>query len=271
MSEVFISYKRDQRDRVEVISNLLKDENVSVWFDANLEVGNDEGFDAEIEREIKSAYCVLVCWTPAATRSIYVKAEAKKGLDHKSLLPVFLEECSLPIPFNAIDTVNLSSWNGEMDDPNWRRVLSQIKEMVDHGKRDQKARAEHSKAAYDRIDDMIYPGTLALLSRRITSHHQMDAAHFQDGIEALLEWLKSISEKELHYQQHGWELTDRQSGGDAWRFWDSGGAAARAEEIARVRNLLLRLDETLVKSRPTFKDCDLIPKHFNVEHTAENR
>jgi hypothetical protein len=66
VAEVFISYKRDQRERVKVIADVLKDEKLSVWFDANLEAGRGEGFDAEIEREVTSAYCVLACWTPAA-------------------------------------------------------------------------------------------------------------------------------------------------------------------------------------------------------------
>ena len=51
-----------------------------------------------------SAYCVLACWTPVAVRSVYVRAEAKKGLENNTLVPVFLEQCTLPVPFNAIDT-----------------------------------------------------------------------------------------------------------------------------------------------------------------------
>ncbi len=249
MAEVFISYKRAQRERVKAIADLLKDEKLSVWFDANLEVGRGEGFDAEIEREVTSAYCVLACWTPAGLRSVYVRAEAKKGLDRGALVPVLLEECTLPVPFNAIDTVDLTRWHGDKDDPNWRRVLSQLREKVEHGKRDEHSRMEHSQAAYDRIEDKIYPGTLMLLSRRIAALHEMDAARYQQDIEALLEWVDSITEKELQYQEHGWELADRQSGGDAWRFWDSGAAAARAEEIAKVRVLLTQLDQTLAKSQ----------------------
>lgn len=213
MAEIFISYKRDQRERVKVIADLLREEKLSVWFDANLGAGRGEGFDAEIEREVTSAYCVLVCWTPAALRSIYVKAEAKKGLDHDALVPVFLEECTLPVPFNAIDTVNLTLWHGDTDDSSWRRVLSQLKEKVGQGKRNADARAEHSRAAYDRIGDKIYPGTLALLSRRIAALHGMDAAKYHHDIEVLLEWVNSITEKELRYNEHGWEVADRETGG----------------------------------------------------------
>ena len=249
MAEVFISYKRDQRERVRTIADLLKEEKFSVWFDASLEVGRGEGFDAEIEREVTSAYCVLVCWTQAAIRSVYVRAEAKKGLERDAFVPVLLEECTLPVPFNAIDAVDLTRWHGDKDDPNWRRALSQLREKIEQGKRDEPARMKHSWAAYDRIDDKIYPDTLALLSRRIAALHEMDAAKYHHDIEALLEWVHSITEKERQYQEYGWELANRQLGGGAWRFWDSGAAAARAEEIAKVRTLLTQLDRTLATSQ----------------------
>lgn len=249
MADVFISYKRDQRERVRTIADLLKDEKLSVWFDANLEVGRSEGFDAEIEREVTSANCVLACWTQAALRSVYVRAEAKKGLERDALVPVLLEECTLPVPFNAIDAVDLTSWHGDKDDPSWRRTLSQLREKIEEAKRDEPARMKQSRAAYDRIDEKIYPDTLALLSRRIAALHETDAAKYHHDIEALLEWVRSITEKELRYQEYGFGLADRQPGGDAWRFWDSGAAAARAEEIAKVRALLTHLDRTLATSQ----------------------
>ena len=135
MAEVFISYKRDQRERVELIADALRNEQFSVWFDANLEASRGEGFDAEIEREVTSAYCVLACWTPAATRSIYVRAEAKKGLERDALVLILLEQCALPVPFNAIDAVDLTHWHGDRGDPSWGRVLSQLKDKVARGKR----------------------------------------------------------------------------------------------------------------------------------------
>src|SRR3954469_7073071 len=249
MAEVFISYKREQRDRIQILAHLLKQETLSVWFDASLEAGRGEGFDTEIEREVTSAYCVLACWTPAAVHSVYVRAEAKKGLERNVLVPVLLEECILPVPFNAIDTVDLTRWQGDSNDPGWRRALTQVKAKVEAGKRDEHARMEHSRAAYDRIEDKLYPGTVALLSRRIAALHEMDAEKYQQDIEAFLEWVSSIAEKELRYQENGWELANRQDGGNAWRFWDSGAAATRAQEIAKVRTLLTQLDQTLANSQ----------------------
>jgi len=251
VADVFISYKRDQRERVQALAKLLREapEPFSVWFDANLEAGRGEGFDAEIDREVTSAYCVLACWTPAAVRSVYVRAEAKKGLERDVLVPVLLEKCTLPVPFNAIDAVDLTRWLGDADDPGWRRAVAQVKERVDAGKRNEHARMESSRAAYDRVEDKLYPGTLALLTRKIAALHELDAARYQADIEALVAWMASIAEKELRFLENGWEIANRQDGGNAWRFWDSGDAATRAEEIARVRPLLTQLDRTLAQSQ----------------------
>ena len=39
MSDVFISYKREDKARVEALYTLLLDLDVPVWFDAGIEVG----------------------------------------------------------------------------------------------------------------------------------------------------------------------------------------------------------------------------------------
>jgi hypothetical protein len=261
MADVFISYKRDQRERVKVIADLLKAEELSVWFDANLEVGHAEGFDAEIEREVTSAHCVLACWTPEAVRSIYVKAESKKGLDNDTLVPVYLEQCILPVPFNAIDTADLINWRGDKHDPTWNRIISRVKEKIEHRKASEYLRREHSKAAYERIEEKIYPGTMTLLSLRIAALHDQDAVDYQDDIEALLQWVNSIVEKELRLRQFAWEEAERYqkrylqhgfNGQDtamgAWRFWDAGYALHRAKDISKVRLLLTQIDRTLSTS-----------------------
>lgn len=249
MADVFISYKRSQRERVKRISDLLVEAKISVWFDASLEVGRSEGFDNEIEREVTSAACVVVCWTPDALNSIYVKAEAKKGLERNVLAPIFLEQCNLPVPFNALDTADLSNWNGDAADPNWVRVASMVKEKVEEAKRTIEARMAHSAAAYGRVDDKVFPGTLTLLSRRIAALHNLDAAKYQIDVEAMLSWLLSIAEKEATYTEDGYERADRQSGGDAWRYWDSGSAATRAAEIARLCKLIDSLHTALLRSK----------------------
>jgi hypothetical protein len=209
MADVFISYKRAERAHVEQIAELLR-KKMTVWFDANLEAGRGEGFDAEIEREVTSAHCVLVCWTKDALKSMYVKAEAKKGLEREALIPIFLEPCTLPVPFNGVDAIDLTNWNGEEDDPGWERVLASVQSKVDSSRADMHRRMAHSSAAYERVDDKIYPGTLALLARRVVAMGDWDARDYREDINAILAWVGSIAEKEKKLHTDGYDrLTNK--------------------------------------------------------------
>ncbi|MCB1955195.1 MAG: toll/interleukin-1 receptor domain-containing protein [Rhodocyclaceae bacterium] len=249
MADVFISYKRTERDRVARLAELLAEAGLDVWFDARLEAGRGEGFDAEIEREVTSAHCVLVCWTPEAVRSIYVKAESKKGLEREVLQPVFLNPCTLPVQFNAIDCLDLAGWQGDAADPRWRVLLSSVQATVSRSKATEAQRIAHSEAAYGRIEDRIYPGTLKSLVERIAALHDADARHYDADIQALLDWLESVAEKEARLNVLGLERAGRQAGGDAWRWWDDGNAARRSARLTDLRAQLRRLDEALAASQ----------------------
>jgi hypothetical protein len=249
MADVFISYKRAERARVQQVYELLRAEGLDVWFDARLEVGRGEGFDAEIEREVTSAACVLVCWTPEALRSIYVKGEAKKGLERQVLVPVFLESCTLPVPFNGVDTADLVGWSGDPSESRWQAVLGIVKSTVTKSKADEKQRAAHSLAAYERVPDKIYPGTLRLLVNRIVAQRDTDAWNYHDDIRALLEWLASLADKAARYSAGWYEFADRQSGGSAWYAWEKGEAAAQSAKLSEIRESLKRIDDAIVASQ----------------------
>jgi hypothetical protein len=249
VADVFISYKREERERVQQIAELLRVEGLDVWLDARLEVGRGEGFDAEIDREVTSAACVLVCWTPRSIKSVYVKSEAKKGLEREVLVPIFLEHCILPVPFNAIDTADLQDWSGEATDRQWAAVLTKVKDTVERSKADEKQRIAHSRAVYECIEDKVFPGTLALLASRIAALHDNDAWDYHQDIEAILSWLEAIAEKEARFNINGYNLAERQDGGGAWYWWESGKAAARSERLAALSAALRRIDAAIGRSR----------------------
>jgi len=249
MADVFISYKRAERNRVRQIADLLKAENLDVWFDARLEVGRGEGFDAEIEREVTSAACVLVCWTPEAVKSIYVRGESKKGLERDVLVPVFLEECVLPVPFNAVDTADLRGWTGDTSSAVWICLVATIKKTVDQSKSNELQRIAHSDASYQRIQDKVYPGTLKAIIKKVDAKHDNDASDYQSDIEAILEWIESVAQKEARLCAYGYELADRQSGGSAWYWWDRGDAAKRSAYLSIIRKKLKQIDTTVEKSQ----------------------
>lgn len=249
MADVFLSYKRAERARIQRIAELLRLEGLDVWYDSRLEIGRSEGFDEEIEREVTSAACVVVCWTPEAVRSIYVRAESKKGLERNVLIPVFLESCTLPVPFNAIDTAELIGWTTSADDPRWSSLVTAIKHTVERSRADEAQRIADSKAAYARLTERVFPGSLRAIVGRIHARHDKDAWDFDDDIEAVLQWLAATFEKEATLNAHGYELAERQAGGSAWRWWDDGSAARRHERLAVLRAILKRSDDAMWSSQ----------------------
>lgn len=127
-SDIFISYRRDQREQVVQIADKLAELGLSVWFDARLEAGTS--FDEEINREVRTAKAVLVCWSPEAVQSRWVRAEASIGLERDVLVAVFLRPTELITPYNLIHTVNLEGWSGAHDAAGWRELLARVGGLV---------------------------------------------------------------------------------------------------------------------------------------------
>lgn len=128
MTDVFISYKQEEREAVQIIASSLSDLKVSVWFDTKLRAGGS--FDEEIATALTSAKAVLVCWTPAAIASEWVRGEAAQGQETNRYVACFLQPTKLIPPFNLIQTENLCAWSGQQDDPAWLKLLVRIGELT---------------------------------------------------------------------------------------------------------------------------------------------
>jgi formylglycine-generating enzyme required for sulfatase activity len=129
MADVFISYKRDERDAIEQVASRLRALGLTVWFDASLSAG--ETFNAEIDREARAAKAILVCWSPAARQSEWVNAEAMIGFEQKTLAACYVagpDNFSAPTPFNATHAEDLRAWLAAPSETHagWKSVLRRI-------------------------------------------------------------------------------------------------------------------------------------------------
>lgn len=128
MVDVFISYKQEEREAVQIIASALNDLKVAVWFDSKLRAG--ASFDEEIAAALEAAKSVLVCWTPAAIQSDWVRGEATQGAQRDRLVACFLQPTNLIPPFNLTHAENLCAWAGQGDDPSWLKLLERIGELT---------------------------------------------------------------------------------------------------------------------------------------------
>lgn len=127
--DIFISYSREDRGAAQRFAALLADEGFSVWWDAAIHSG--ETFDEVIERQLRAARAAVVLWSPRSVSSRWVRAEATLADRRKIFVPVIIEPCDLPILFELSHTNDLSSWDGNREDPAWRRLLADLRYLIE--------------------------------------------------------------------------------------------------------------------------------------------
>lgn len=128
MSDVFISYKRENLAAVQHIVEGLRSAGLSVWYDQD--IAPDAPWEATIERELEAAKVVIVAWSEAAVTSENVKAEARRARNQGKLIQVFVEACSPPLFFGERQGVDLSSWSGNAGDNRFQATLAAARAVI---------------------------------------------------------------------------------------------------------------------------------------------
>ena len=122
MSDVFISYKAEDRARVRPLVEALEAEGLSVWWDAH--VGGGEAWREAIAEHLESAGCVLVVWSKRSTapEGRFVRDEASRAQRRGTYLPVIIDKVDPPLGFGETQALPLSGWKGNAADPRYRAV-----------------------------------------------------------------------------------------------------------------------------------------------------
>lgn len=111
---IFVSYSReDWPEYVEPLVNRLRQAGFGVWVDQYLIRGGQDWLD-EINQALESSDCLVLCVSPAALESKYVKIEYRYFLtEDKPILPLMCRPAKLPaelrplqyIPYAQLDTL----------------------------------------------------------------------------------------------------------------------------------------------------------------------
>jgi hypothetical protein len=124
MSDIFVSYKREEQTTARKLASALENEGWTVWWDPKLRAG--ENFDDASEKALNEAKCVIVMWSSVSVNSEYIKAEATKALEKKKLVPVKIENVSLPFRFKRVETASLLDWDGSRASRDLRKLVDDI-------------------------------------------------------------------------------------------------------------------------------------------------
>ena len=127
MRSVFISYSRNDRDDARVFAELLDDLGFDAWWDFEI-IGGVE-FREEIDSKLKSSDIVLVLWSPNSIESNWVIEEAQEGLSAGKLLPIIIRETEAPRGFREIQSLDFTSWDGDVDSEEIQVLLESLDEI----------------------------------------------------------------------------------------------------------------------------------------------
>ncbi|MCR9279833.1 MAG: TIR domain-containing protein [Pseudomonadaceae bacterium] len=108
MSDIFVSYAREDRDRIAPLVAELESAGFSLWWDRDISPGHS--FSARIEEELDAASAVIVAWSEHSVSSNWVQAEATEGLDRGVLVPVLLDDSRVPLPFRRLQSAMLQHY-----------------------------------------------------------------------------------------------------------------------------------------------------------------
>ena len=128
MADVFVSYARSDKARVAPLVAAIEAKGWSVWWDPEIDAGQQ--FDDQIEAELKAAKAVLVVWTPTSVASRWVRGEAREAAERGTLVPARFDDARLPMDVRAIHTTDLDGWAADADSPPFQALLRALAAMI---------------------------------------------------------------------------------------------------------------------------------------------
>ena len=203
-ADVFISYSREDKDKVMDLADRLRASGVAVWMDVG-------GIDAatmwseEIVNALDSAKVLLLMVTPSAVNSHNVAKEVILTSERKGhILPVHLEPTQIPagLKYQLAGIQHIEYFQGDPDENvrvivrSLERIGVNIQQLTDEARPEPEA-PQTAAAAPGASDQGIAPGALAVLPFHNISPDE-EADYFSDGLtEELIARLSLVSEIDL--------------------------------------------------------------------------
>jgi hypothetical protein len=124
MAEVFISYAKEDRSKIEPLAKALEEKGFSVFWDRNIPTG--QTWREVLGEALESTRSVIVAWSKSSVISKWVIEEADWGLERKILIPIFIDNVSPPLGFRNIQAADFTNWNSDKASPEFERLFVDI-------------------------------------------------------------------------------------------------------------------------------------------------
>lgn len=130
MSDVFVSYKAEDRRRVKPLVDALEADGFSVWWDE--QIGGGSAWRHEIETQLNAAPCVIVIWSKRSVgpEGTFVHDEAARAQQRQVYVPVTIDKVHLPLGFGETQALPLTGWHGSRSDARYQAVLNAVRRLA---------------------------------------------------------------------------------------------------------------------------------------------
>jgi hypothetical protein len=125
MSDIFLSYSKEDHARAKIFAGLLESCGWSLFWDANIKAASD--WREKLQTELDAAGAVVVLWSSASVASTWVHEEAERGRGR--VISVRIDDVELPLGFSRLQAINLIGWRGgRVDDVG--KLVDAVSEML---------------------------------------------------------------------------------------------------------------------------------------------
>ncbi len=140
MSDVFISYKAEDRRRIQPLVQALQSDGYTVWWDQHISTGDE--WRQTIERQLEAARCVIVAWSKRSVgpEGQFVRDEAARAQQRRVYVPVTIDNVRIPLGFGESLATSLRGWRGDPSDPHYQAVLSTVRRIAGGGSQERTAK-----------------------------------------------------------------------------------------------------------------------------------
>jgi hypothetical protein len=128
MSDIFVSYAREDLETAKALAEILHASGWSIFWDRSIPTG--KAWRQVIGSALAEARCVVVIWSKSSIDSTWVQEEADSDRERGVLFPVIIESVKQPIGFGGLQATDLSSWNTVQRSSEVERLITDIGHLL---------------------------------------------------------------------------------------------------------------------------------------------
>ena len=124
MTDIFISYAREDEPRIKDLVHALEEHGRSVFWDRRIPTG--KSWQSYIGQALGDAKCVIVAWSHNSITSDWVIEEANDAKERGILVPILLDSVKPPLGFRGIQAADLTDWKPGYSSPHFDQLIQDI-------------------------------------------------------------------------------------------------------------------------------------------------